>query len=330
MTSNLIRMTRRTLVLGSSILCLLGTPALAQDAGYPSRPVQMLVPLAPASTVDILARKLADELSRKLGQQVYVENRPGAGGVIGTAELSRAEADGHTLGMISSNHVINPSIMKSVPFDTLADITPIAVVGSVPLVLVANPQFPANSAAELIAMAKEKPGELDYGSAGNGTALHLAGVLLTSEAGVEMRHVPYKGTGPLTNDLVAGHVQLGFLSITAALPQIESGTLKALGVSTKERIDALPEVPTLAEQGVPDYDFDAWIAMIGPKELPATLVERLASETSAILGTPEMAEYLKTQGVVPSDIEPAATGQFMADELAKHAALVEAAGVEKE
>jgi tripartite-type tricarboxylate transporter receptor subunit TctC len=323
------RKAKWSLILGSSVLAMMGAPVVAQD-DYPSRPVQILVPLAPASTVDVIARKLSDEFSKRMGQQFFVENRPGAGGVIGTAELSSAAADGYTIGMISSNHVINPSIMATVPFDTLKDITPISVIGSVPLVLVAHPDYPANSAQELIAMAKEKPGELDYGSAGNGTAIHLAGVLLTSEAGIDLRHVPYKGTGPLTNDLVAGHVQLGFLSITAALPQVQAGTLKALAVSTKDRITSLPDVPTLAEEGLPNYDFDAWIAMIGPKDMPAELVDRLYTETKAALEDPAVAEYFAGHGVVIEGTDPATTAAFFEAELDKHGKLVATAGVPKE
>lgn len=329
MFGHLVKKAKWSLALGASVLALAGAPALAQE-DYPARPVQILVPLAPASTVDVIARKLGDEFSKRLGQQFFVENRPGAGGVIGTAELSGSAPDGYTIGMISSNHVINSSIMKTVPFDTLKDITPISVIGSVPLVLVAHPDYPANSAKELIAMAKEKPGELDYGSAGNGTAIHLAGVLLTSEAGIDLRHVPYKGTGPLTNDLVAGHVQLGFLSITAALPQIQAGTLKALAVSTKDRVTSLPDVPTLAEEGLPDYDFDAWIAMVGPKDMPAELVDRLYAETKAVLEDPAVAEYFAGQGVVVEGTDPATTAAFFETELDKHSKLVATAGVPQE
>ncbi|WP_207471135.1 Bug family tripartite tricarboxylate transporter substrate binding protein [Paracoccus fontiphilus] len=329
MFGHLVRKAGWPLVLGASLLALGGAPVVAQD-DYPARPVQILVPLAPASTVDVIARKLADEFSKRLGQQFFVENRPGAGGVIGTAELSGSAPDGHAIGMISSNHVINPSIMKTVPFDTLKDITPISVIGSVPLVLVAHPDHPANSAKDLIAMAKEKPGALDYGSAGNGTAIHLAGVLLTSEAGIDLRHVPYKGTGPLTNDLVAGHVQLGFLSITAALPQLQAGTLKALAVSTTDRIASLPDVPTLAEEGLPGYDFDAWIAMVGPKDMPADLVDRLSAEIRAVLEDPAVAEYFAGQGVVIEGTDPATTAAFFEAELDKHSRLVATAGVPKE
>ena len=324
-----INRARRALILAAAFMPLLPSLSGAQDA-YPSKPVRIVVPLAAASTVDIVARKLGEELAGPMGQPFVVDNRPGAGGVIGTSELIRSDADGYTIGMISSNHVINPSIMKSVPFDPVADITPISVIGSVPLVLVANPSFGANTAQELVAIAKEKPGEIDYGSAGNGTVLHLAGVLLNDKAGIQLRHVPYKGTGPLTNDLVAGHVPLGFISTAAALPQIQAGTLKAIAVSSSARIASLPDVPTLAEAGGEGYALESWIAMIGPPKLPQPIVDRLYSETKAVLGKPEVQKAFADQGLVVIGSDPAATKTFLADELKKHADLVAASGVKPE
>jgi len=320
---------RRALILGAALLPLLPALSLAQDA-YPSKPVRIVVPLAAASTVDIVARKLGEELAGPMGQQFVVDNRPGAGGVIGTSELIRAGADGHTIGMISSNHVINPSIMKSIPFDPVADITPISVIGAVPLVLVAHPSFEASTVQELVALAKQKPGEIDYGSSGNGTVLHLAGVLLGDKAGIEMRHVPYKGTGPLTNDLVAGHVPLGFISVTAALPQIQAGTLKPLAVASAERVASLPDVPTLDESGVEGYNLASWIAMVGPPDLPQPIVDRLYAETKAVLEKPQVQEAFAAQGLVIVGSDPATTATFLGDELKKHADLVAASGVKPE
>ena len=329
MTDAFSNLTRRALVLGAAMLPLLSAPSFAQDA-YPAKPVRILVPLAAASTVDIVARKLAEDLAAPMGQQFVVENRPGAGGVIGTSEIVRAEKDGYTIGMISSNHVINPSIMKSVPFDSLADIKPISVIATVPLVLVVHPSVEAKSAQDLIAMAKAQPGTVDYGSSGNGTALHLAGVLFTREAGVEMRHVPYKGTGPLTNDLVAGHVKVGFLSVAAALPQIQGGTLKALAVSTPTRNPSLPDVPTLAESGLPNYSFDAWVAMVGPAGLPQPVVDRLYTETKRLLDTQKVKDDLTAQGLVVIGSDPATAETFFRDELKKHSELVAASGTKPE
>ncbi|WP_052763681.1 Bug family tripartite tricarboxylate transporter substrate binding protein [Microvirga massiliensis] len=317
---------RRTLLLGASLLSFSFATSLASAETYPSRPIRVIVPLAAASTVDIVARALGEELATTMGQQFVIDNRPGAGGVIGTGEMIRAEKDGYTIGMTSSNHVISPFIIKSISFDSLKDITPITVVGTVPLVLVTHPSLPVRTAGDLIALAKEKPGALDYGSAGNGSALHLAGVLFTTEAGVDMRHVPYRGTGPLTNDLIAGHVKIGFLSATAALPQIQSGTLRAIAVSTPTRIEALPDVPTLAESGLKDYSFDAWIAMIAPAGLPKPLVDRLYSETRTVLATQKMKDAFASQGVTIIGSDPATAEKFFESELAKHEKLVAAAG----
>jgi tripartite-type tricarboxylate transporter receptor subunit TctC len=330
MISKLNIFSRRALIIGASVLSLSSTASFAQAEKYPTKPVRVIVPLAAASTVDIVARKVGEELAHTMGQQLVIDNRPGAGGVIGTGEMVRAEKDGYTIGMISSNHVINPGIIKSIPFDSLKDITPISVIGTVPIVLVTHPSVPAKTAQELIALAKAKPGELDYGSAGTGSAIHLAGVLFTNEAGVNMRHVPYKGTGPLTNDLVAGHVKVGFLSVTAALPQIQSGTLKALAVSTQTRVESLPDVPTLAEAGLKNYSFDAWIAMIGPAGLPKPIVDRLYSETKAALETPKVKEYFATQGVTIIGSDPATAEKFFQTELEKHQKLVAASGAKAE
>jgi tripartite-type tricarboxylate transporter receptor subunit TctC len=317
---------RRTLLLGASLLSFSFATSLASAETYPSRPIRVIVPLAAASTVDIVARALGEQLADTMGQQFVIDNRPGAGGVIGTGEMIRAEKDGYTIGMTSSNHVISPFIIKSISFNSLKDITPITVVGTVPLVLVTHPSLPVRTAGDLIALAKEKPGALDYGSAGNGSALHLAGVLFTTEAGIDMRHVPYRGTGPLTNDLIAGHVKIGFLSATAALPQIQSGTLRAVAVSTPTRIEALPDVPTLAESGLKDYSFDAWIAMIAPAGVPKPLVDRLYSETKAVLTTQKMKDAFASQGVTIIGSDPATAEKFFESELAKHEKLVSAAG----
>jgi tripartite-type tricarboxylate transporter receptor subunit TctC len=321
---------RRAVAAVALSLSLVHPPAFAQTvpAGqtYPDRPVRMLVPLSAGSTVDVVARVMSVPLAKALGQPVVVENVPGAGGVTGTQQLVRAPKDGLTIGMTSSNHVINPSIYKSVPFDSIKDITPISVIGTVPLVLVTHPSIPAKNPQELIALAKAKPGTLNYGSAGNGSALHLAGVLFTTEAGVDVKHVPYKGTGPLANDLVGGQVEMGFLSVTAAMGHIKSGKLRAIGVSTPKRVAVLPDVPTLAESGLPNYSFDAWIALIGPAGLPQSIVTRLHSETQAVLAMKDVQAALGAQGVVVIGSAPDDAQRFFQTELAKHAKLVKQSG----
>lgn len=265
-----------------------------------------------------------------MGQQFIVDNKPGAGGVIGTGELVRSSADGYTLAVVSSNHVINPGVIKSVPFDSLRDITPISVLATVPIVLVVHPSLPAKSVADVIAMARAKPGQLDYGSAGTGSAIHLAGVLFAKEAAIDIKHVPYRGTGPLINDLVAGHIKVGFAAVSAAQPQIEAGTLRALAVSTPKRIAALPDVPSMAEAGLPNYGFDAWIALIGPKNLPAPIVERLYGEAKAALGSTKMVADLAAQSTTALGMAPAESAAFFASELKKHQELVALSGAKPE
>lgn len=221
------------------------------------KPIRMVVPLTAGSTVDAVARALGPGLGRATGHSIVVENVVGAGGITGTAQIVKAPKDGLTLGMISSNHVINPGIYKTVPYDSIKDITPMAVLATVPLVLVVNPKLPVRSLQELREYAKAHPGALNYGSAGNGSTLHLASELLISEAGINMKHVPYRGTGPLITDLIGGQVQLAFVSVSQVASQVKAGTLRAIAVSTTTRSSTLAEVPTMVEAGVPGYSFDA-------------------------------------------------------------------------
>ena len=297
----------------------------AQSANA-DRPIRMIVPLAAGSTVDAVARALSPGFGRATGHPVVVENIGGAGGIPGTTQLVRAAKDGLTLGMISSNHVINPGIYKTVPYDSLKDITPIAVIATVPLVLVVHPSMPAKDVKELIALAKAKPGTLNYGSAGNGSTLHLASELLVSETGIDIKHVPYRGTGPLVTDLAGGQVQMGFVSISQVAPHIKAGTLRALGVSTVARSSALPEVPTLAEAGVPKYSFDAWIALIGPAGLPKTTVDGYDGAVKAAMAAPELQSTLAGQGLTAMAIGPDAAPSFFQAELTKHQKLVKQSG----
>jgi tripartite-type tricarboxylate transporter receptor subunit TctC len=274
--------------------------------------------------VDTVARAIGPELAKTTGHSVFVDNIVGAGGVTGTGTIVRAPKDGLTLGMVSSNHVINPSIYKSIPFDSIKDITPISILGTVPLVLVVHPDVPAKNLKELVALAKTKT--LNYGSAGNGSVLHLAGELLSLEAGIKMQHVPYKGTGPLTTDLLGGQVDLAFISVTAAAPQIKSGKLRAIGVSTPKRSAALPDVPPLAEVGLPNYSFDAWIALMGPAGLPKPMVDKLYADTKAALATKTVEETLAQQGVAVIGSDPETARKFFQTELDKHTQLVKRSG----
>ncbi|MEJ8825837.1 tripartite tricarboxylate transporter substrate binding protein [Variovorax humicola] len=290
------------------------------------KPLRMIVPLAAGSTVDTLARAIAPGFGKATGHPIVVENVVGAGGIPGTSQVVKAPKDGLTLGMISSNHVINPGIYKTVPYDSLKDITPIAVLATVPLVLVVNPTLPARNLKELLAYAKGNPGRLNYGSAGNGSTLHLAGELLISETGIDMKHVPYRGTGPLITDLIGGQVQLGFVSISQVAPQVKAGSLRALAVSTPARSAALPDVPTIAESGAPKYSFDAWIAMIGPAGLPKPIVDADYLAVKTALSSPEAKTALSAQGLTLLDTGPDLAPAFFQAELTKHQKLVKQSG----
>lgn len=315
----------RTLVCAAALGLALGAGPTGAQPGD-GKPVRMIVPTQPGSQADAVARVVSQSLAKNLGQPVVVENIAGAGGVPGTQQIVRAPKDGSTIGLISSNHVINPFIYKSLPFDSLKDITPITVIGTLPLVLVVNPSVPASNARELMALLKSKPGEFNYGSSGNGTVLHLAGQLFTSEAKVEVRHVPYKGAGAYATDLLSGQVQMGFLTVPAVLPQIKAGKLKAIAVSTSKRVPTLPDVPTLAESGLPQYSFDAWLALIGPAGMAPNLVAELQSKTKATLGEKDIQDKLAAQGLVIVGGTPEEAVPFFKSEMDKHARIVRQAG----
>ena len=310
----------------AALAALLALGCAASVHAQADKPLRLIVPLAAGPTVDAVAPAIAPGFGKATGHPVVVENIVGAGGIPGTTQVTKAPRDGLTLGMISSNHVINPGIYKTIPYDSLKDITPIAVLATVPLVLVVNPALPVKSVPELVAYAKANPGKLNYGSAGNGSTLHLAGELLVSETGIDMKHVPYRGTGPLITDLIGGQVQLGFVSISQVGPQVKAGALRALAVSTPARSPALPDVPTVAESGVPKYSFDAWIALIGPAGLPKAIVDKDYAAVRSAMAAPEAQGVLAAQGLTVLDTGPDVAPAFFQSELAKHQKLVKQSG----
>ena len=307
-----------------ALLAAASAVAVAQD--FPSRPIRVILPSSPGNVADLVARTLSNPMAAALGQPVVIENIAGAGGVTGTDRVVRAPRDGYTLGVISNNHVINPSVIKSIPFDSVKDVSVVTVLGTTPLVLVAHPSLAARDARELVALAKANPGKLNYGSAGNGTVLHLAGVLLVNEAGVDIQHVPYKGFAGMLSDLLGGQIQLGFAGLSTVAPHIRSGKLRALGVSTLARSPTLPDVPTLAEAGVPGYSFDAWMALVAPAGLPKPVLDRLHAAARTGLAAPEVREMFAAQGItaVGSAADPASA--FLQAELEKHTKLVKSSG----
>lgn len=316
---------RRFALAGAAATLGLAPTAWAQFSG--AKVVRMIVPLSAGSAVDVVARILSEPLASALGAAVIVDNQPGAGSVTGTAQIVRAPKDGTTVGMVSSNHAINPSIYKSIPFDSLADITPISVVCTSGLMLVVHPSVAAKTAADLVAYARAQPEGLFYGSAGNGSVLHLAAEMFRSLSGAPLKHVPYRGTGPLMNDLVGGQIPMAFVAISAAAPHLASGKLRAIGVSTAERSPVLPDIPTLAEQGISGFMFDAWIALIGPAGLPQDVVGRLYEAVKTALAQTAVQDGLRRQGFTAVGNSPQQAAPFFADELAKHSKLAREAGL---
>ena len=316
----------RLLRFGLFIVAAAVMPFMAQAQS--DKPIKFILPVATASGVDTISRSAQAALSKVLGAPVVIENQPGAGGIVGTQALVKAAPDGTTLSIVSNNHVIYPSVYKSVPFDPVADITPIAVIGSTPIVLVVNPKVPAKNAQELIALLKSKPDELNYASSGNGTILHLAAAMFLDQAGVKAKHIPYKGVGPMITDLLGGQVEFGALSLPSVQQHIKSGALRAIGVATPARVAAAPDIPTFVEQGMPNYLVEGWFAVIGPAKMPAPLVNRINAAFKEAFAAPEVKDAMAKQGNAIDVSTPEYAAKFFPSELAKYAALVKKAGVE--
>jgi tripartite-type tricarboxylate transporter receptor subunit TctC len=314
---------RATIALLAISMSLPGAMALAQS----DKPLRLIVPNAPGSSVDALARIVSVPLSKSLGHSIVVENLPGAGGVPATGQLVRAPKDGLTLAMVSNNHVVNPSLYKSMPFDSIKDITTVAVVAGSPFVLVAHPSLGVSNLKELVALAKAKPDQITIGSSGNGTILHLVAEELQHEAGISLRHIPYKGTGQMTTDLLGGQIQLAFVGVTGAVQHVKAGKLRAIGVSTLTPSAVLPEVAPFSQQGLPNFNMQGWIALIGPAGMAPAVVSKLSSEVIAMLGTKEMKDALAAQGFTPIGSTPAAAATTFQTDMAKYAKLVKQSGM---
>ena len=317
---------RRQTLLGLVAVPLSGVFGSAR--AQPDRPVKFILPVASASGVDTITRAAQAALAKALGHPVIVENQPGAGGIVGTSALVKAVPDGFTLSFVSNNHVIYPSVYKSLPFDPINDITPIAIVGTTPIIVLVNPKLPVNNAKELVALLKAKPGELNYASSGNGTILHLAAEMFVDEAGASAKHIPYKGVGPMLTDLIGGQVDMATAALPSVQQHIKSGALRAIGVGAAQRVAAAPDIPTLAEQGMPGYLVEGWFALVGPKGLPAADVKRLHDALSAAFAAPEVRDAMAKQGNTINISSTEQAGQFFRSEMAKYAKLVKKAGIE--
>jgi tripartite-type tricarboxylate transporter receptor subunit TctC len=309
---------------------VLGSPLLAQAQSYPDHPIRFVVPYPPGGGTDVIARIVQGKLQAALGQNIVIDNKGGAGGSVGTDLVAKAAADGYTVLFTLNSHTVNPAIYAKLPFDTLKDFEPVGTVASLPQILVANPQFPANNVAELIALAKAKPGTLAYASVGVGSPGHLAGELFKLRTGTQMTHVPYRGGGPAVTDVMGGQVPLLWVSIPAAAQFVKTGKLKALGVSTLKRSAAFPDVPTLQEAGVPDFEVDSWYAMFVPAKTPRAVVDKLNRALNTTLQDPEIREKLLAQGSEAVGGTPEALGQTVNVELVKWAKLAKDASIKAE
>jgi tripartite-type tricarboxylate transporter receptor subunit TctC len=307
--------------------------ALAVCAGataaqtWPSRPLSIVVPFPPGGTTDVLARAIGQELAKSLGQPVIVDNKPGAGATLGAGQVAKAKPDGYTLLMGAVHHTIATSVYKKLPYDFAQDFAPITTVALVPNVLVVNPSVPAHTVRELIALAKASPGKLAYGSNGQGTLQHLIGAQFERAAGVEILHVPYKGSGPLVNDLLGGQVAMSFDTVTPVLGQIQAGKLRALAVTTAKRSSALPAVPTLEEAGLKGFNMGTWFGLLAPAATPKPIVDRLHGEVVKIIHSPEFRQRLQEIGAEPIGNSPREMAQQIRDDTEKFARLVRDANI---
>ena len=311
-------------VLTAGGVASMGIPAFAQA----DRVVRFILPVAAGSGVDTLTRAIAPVLAKALAQSIVIENQPGAGGIIGTQALVKAPADGFTLSVVSNNHVVYPSVLKAMPFDPVADVTPIAVLGTAPLILVVNSKVPAANAQELIALMKARPGTINYGSTGNGTIPHLAAAMFVDEAGAKATHIPYKGAGPMLTDTIGGQVDFCILALSALQQHLKSGALRAIGACSEQRPAAAPEIPTFREQGLPNFVVDGWFAVIGPRGLPAADVRRIHTALAATFQSEEVKTIMAKQGNTIVLSTPEQAQSFFRSELAKYATIVRKAGVE--
>ena len=297
---------------------------------YPARPVRIVVPSPPGGGTDIVARVLAQHFSKAMGQPFFVENKPGAGNMIGIEFVARSPADGYTVLVVASTLALNSVLYKKVPYDPVKDFAPIALAATAPNVLIVNPALPAKTLAEFIALAKKKPGALSYGTPGIGTSPHLSMELLKSMAGIDLQHVPYRGTAAAVTDLIGGQIAATFANALTAKPQVDAGRVRALAVSGPKRIEALAAVPPVSEAGVPGYEAMQWYGLVAPAGTPAPVIARLNAEAVKALQSDEMREKLALDGAQPVGSSPAELGALIKSELEKWARVARAAGIEQQ
>ena len=314
-------------LLGAS-LTLVGA-AIAQS--YPSKPIRLVVPFTPGGVTDTSGRLIAEQLSKRLGQQVIVDNKPGASGNIGTQQVAAAEGDGYTLLLgFDGTLVINPHVFPKTGFDTLKDFAPIGKIGDAVLILVANPSFPAKNLKDLIALSKTQAGGLSYGTSGTGGTPHIAGELLRQRTGANLVHVPYKGGGQALTDVLGGNIPLVYTAIAGAIPHVKSGKLLPIAVSSSKRASSMPDVATFIENGVTDFEASSWVGLLAPAKTPRAIITRLNTELNAVLNDPEVKERLNGMGITAAPGTAESFGAELSRDLAKYGPVVKAAGIKAE
>ena len=315
-------------MVAAAVMCSCATVAYAQSTGaYPTRPVRIVVPQSPGASTDMTARFIAQRLTPALGQSVIVDNRPGAGSLIGTEVVAKSTPDGHTLLVVAASLTLNPVLHKNLGYDPVRDFAPITQLSSFPNMITVHPSVPVKSVKDLIALAKAKPGSLNYGSSGTATGTHLSAELFKHMTGTEMVHVPYKGGGPAVQALLGAQVHLNFATVSSVLPHVKAGKLRGLAVTTAKRSAVLPDVPTIAEAGVPGYDHGPWNGFLAPAKTPRAVVARLNEETVRILNSPETRQFFLSEGAEPVGNKPEEFAAVIKSEIAKWAKVVQAAGI---
>ncbi|TMG85618.1 MAG: tripartite tricarboxylate transporter substrate binding protein [Betaproteobacteria bacterium] len=310
------------LVLLLLTVCWLGAPSTALAQTWPSKPIRIIAPFPPGGSVDQVSRILGAQLTTQLGQQVIVDNRSGASGSIGTAAAAKSQPDGYTFVVVFDTHAVNPSLIPNLPFDTLKDLAPVMLIGTSPMVLAANPNAPFKTFKDVVAAAKRKASAVSFGSIGSGSLGHLAMTQLANRAGLEFNHVPYKGGGPLVADAVAGHVPLMIGTVFLATPQIEAKALVPLAVTSAKRYPGLPNVPTIAEEGFPGFEAEAWWGFLAPAGTPQSIIARMHAELTKALKVPAVAEHLTAQGMTLTASPPDKLQSFIADQIMRWAKVV--------
>ena len=310
-----------------TLACLL-LAAGAASAEYPERPIRLIVPFAPGGVTDTSGRLVAEGLSKRLGQQVVVENKPGASGNPGTASVAQSAPDGYTLVLaFDGTMVINPHVFSKIPFDTLKDFAPVGKIGDATLILVSHPSFPGKTLKDVIELSKKDPKGISFGTSGIGGTPHIAGELLNMKTGAKLVHIPYKGGGQAMSDALGGNVPLGYTAVAGAINHVKAGKLTAIAVSSRTRAPSLPDTPTFIESGVPDFEASSWVGILAPAKTPRPVIDRLNRELNALLATPEVVERLATLGIVATPGTPEQFGEQMKNDLAKYGPVVKAAGI---